>query len=418
MRYSLGRNSLIAPLIFFFISPALFLPFVVSGVRKGERWAVFLFALFLGLWAWLTIPFADLFRHNEHYLSYLDKPYEFIWAQYFLENETVEYDFIIPTISWFMVNNGIPFQYLRFFEAILSCLMLYNVFDYMVRHSKAVYSKADVWKRLLILFLFYELMYVVCGVRYGMALCLFIYGFHCFCNRKNYVLGTLFYVLAIGTHTSLSVIVPLSIIGVISIRNRKMALVALALATPIMGFLMSEYSSILGIRAKWYLDEGNSLYGEGYEEVTSAGLAVMMIWRLPSLFFAYVAWKYFDKKSIWSRVVLLWALLTVCLSMNSVLLIRVSWLLGAFGIFALIDLENNAKMSNNIIMSAIVAGMLSTLGGIVNNKTILYYSHYEYLVKPIPVILTHQYTEGWMRSHIDNNTVIRDTRGDFILKHN
>ena len=110
-----NRSSIVVPMILFCMSPLLFLPFVVKGMRKGESWAFILFAVFLGLWAWLTIPFADLFRHAEHYYSYLGEPYSVIWEEYFLENNTLEYDIVIPTIDWLMVNNGIPYQYLRLF---------------------------------------------------------------------------------------------------------------------------------------------------------------------------------------------------------------------------------------------------------------------------------------------------------------
>lgn len=408
------KSSFAAPLILFCISPLLFLPYVIRGMRRGEKWAFLLFALFLGLWAWLTIPFADLFRHSEHYFEYFGEPFSVIWEQYSIENGTIEYDVIIPVIDWIMVNNGIPFQFLRFCEISLSFLLMYSVFEYMLKHSATVYSQADVWKRFMIFALFFEVMSLISGVRYGMAVCFYVYGLHCWYNRKKRILAILFMVLAVGTHMSFSVLVPLSIVTTVLLRNRKTTIVFLLIATPIFGFLMSGYSDILGIRAKWYLDEGNSLAGTAYSNVSAIGFIVILLRRAPALFFGYLAWQHFDAPRTWVKTALIWTILAICFSSNDVLWLRMSWILGTMGIFTLLDIERQGKLKEGTIRLAIVAGMVATLGGGLYHKTILAYSHYEFLVRPIPMIYEHQYSKAWMYYHIDNNDIIRDTRGDFV----
>lgn len=412
-----NRSSVVVPMILFCMSPLLFLPFVVKGMRKGESWAFMLFALFLGLWAWLTIPFADLFRHAEHYYSYFGEPYSVIWEEYFLENNTLEYDIVIPTIDWLMVNNGIPYQYLRLFEIIIGFSLVYTAFSYNIHHSEVQYSRYDVWKRFMILALFFEVMSLITGVRYGMAVCFYVYGLHWWYDRCNKWVGALFLIIAVGTHMSFSVLIPMSLIATYTLQSKKTAIVFLVLATPILTVLMVRYSDILGIRAEWYLDDGNSLSGQGYGDVTVIGLGVTILRKIPALFFGYFAWKNFDEKSPWGRTAVIWTILAICFFSNNVLWMRMSWLLGAVGIFSLLDLEKHEKLDEKIIKYAICAGLIATLGGGLYHKTTLYYSHYEQLVYPIPKILQHQYSESWMHSHIDNNTIVRDTRGDFYLNN-
>lgn len=412
-----NKSSIVIPMILFCISPLLFLPFVIRGMRKCENWAFVLFAVFLGLWAWLTIPFADLFRHAEHYYGYFGQPYSVIWEEFFLNNKTLEYDIVIPTIDWLMVNNGVPYQYLRLFEIIIGFSIVYSAFINIIKRSEVQYSAYDVWKRFMILALFFELMSLISGVRYGMAVCFYVYGLYWWYNRKNRFVGCLFLILAVGTHMSFSVLIPMSLIATYTMRSKKTALVFLALATPILTILMVRYSDLLGIRAVWYLDDGNSLSGQGYGDVTIIGLIVTILRRVPALFFGYFAWKNFDEKNPWGRTAVIWTILAICFFSNNVLWMRMSWLLGAVGIFSLLGLEKQEKLDEKIIKCAVYAGLIATLGGGLYHKTVLYYSHYEQLVYPIPKILQHEYSEKWMHSHIDNNTIIRDTRGDFYMNN-
>lgn len=409
-----AKSSFIAPLILFCVSPLLFLPYVIKGMRRGEKWAFLLFALFLGLWAWLTIPFADLFRHAQHYFDYEGEPYAVIFNDYFVDNDTVAYDLIVPTLDWLMVNHGVPFQVLRFFEATMGFLLICSVLDYMLKNSKVVYSKADVWHRFLIMGLFMELMLLILGVRFGFATCLYVYGLHCWYNKRNILQGIMFLLLALGFHMSFSVLVPLSLVVTFVLRSKKSVILILFVATPILSYLLFEFSDLIGVRAEWYLGNGEDLSGNGYKNVTFIGLIVTLIWRLPTLFFGYIAWKNFDKPLPWLRTALVWAILMICLSSNSVLFLRMSWLLGAVGVFALLNLEYTEKLSERTIKIAIIAGVITTFGGGIYHKTALAYSHYEFLVRPIPMIYEHQYSKAWMYYHIDNNDIIRDTRGDFV----
>lgn len=409
-----AKHSFVAPLILFCVSPLLFLPYVILGMRRCEKWAFLLFALFLGLWAWLTIPFADLFRHSEHYFNYEGEPYSSIFDKFFVGNETVEYDIIVPTLDWLMVNHGIPFQFLRFFEASIGFLLISSVLEYMLKNSKVVYSKADVWYRFLIMGLFMELMLLILGVRFGFATCLYVYGLHCWYNKGNKLQGIIFLLLALGFHMSFSVLIPLSLIVTLALRSRKSVIFILFVATPILSYLLSEYNELIGIRAEWYLGSGENLSGNGYKNVSFIGMIVTLIWRLPTLFFGYIAWKHFDKPLPWLRTALVWAILMICLSSNSVLLLRMSWLLGAVGVFALLNIEYSEKLSDRTIKAAVIAGLITTFGGGIFHKTALAYSHYEFLARPIPMIYEHQYSKEWMYYHIDNNEIIRDTRGDYM----
>lgn len=390
--------------ICFFISPLFSLPLIIRGIYNRDKWSFFLLSLFFGLWAYLSIPFADLFRHTFHYYSYAG-----ISFQQLLDYH-IEMDWVIPFVDWYMVNHNIPYEYLRLFELMEGFFLMTTIFNYMIERSNKKYTKKEVFFRFCILFMFFDLMYILAGVRYGFALCQYLFGLHLIFNKRSYFWGVLFFILAAGIHNSFYFTIPISFIIFFLLRSKKNIIIVLLLGLVLMPVLFSRFGYLLEYRADWYFGEGDDLTGGMYEGVTIYGMIISVLWRVASLPFAYVLIKYYNEKLQWSKMSAAWLILAVSFVLNSVMLIRMGWVFAAIGTFMLLSIENMQKVSDAVLKLIMCGGILYVCVNAMYHKTMLTYSPYEYTAAPIPIILSHHYDEVWIQQHIDNNTLIKDTR--------
>lgn len=178
----------------FLLSPLLALPYILLGIYRQERSAYFFFALFLGFLAWLQVPLSDLFRHSLNIYHYLDKPFSYAYVN------KQSADYFIPIVNWILVNGNIPYQYLRLFSVTESFFLLTVIFNYMIETSEREYTYGEVFMRFCIMYLFFEFIMTTSGVRYGFAVCQYIYALHLVFNKKSW-LPALFFALFCHTNS-------------------------------------------------------------------------------------------------------------------------------------------------------------------------------------------------------------------------
>lgn len=379
----------------FLLSPLLSLPYIILGLYRGEKSAYFLFSLFLGFLAWLQVPLADLFRHTlGAYDNYLGKPFERIF-----DNS----DFIIPLFNWILVNNNIPYQYLRLFSVTESFFILTIIFNYMVISSPIEYTQRERFERFCILFLFFEFIQTTVGVRYGFAICQYIFSLHLLINRKSYLGALIFAFFAIKIHESFYFLVPISLLLFLCCRSRKISLIILVILSMIAVVLIGKFSFLLGRRAEWYFSGGESLSGGTFNKVTVYGFILFIAIRIFLLPFAVLTIKYFDLSSKWTRFGMVWLILLCLFITNSVMIFRIAIVFGTLGIFLLLAIEMQNVINKRIITLILWCGIMTTFLNTINYRMYIVNSRYQYIALPTFIILQNQYDKHWILEHINGN---------------
>ena len=391
-------NGIIAAL-FMFLSPLLALPYILTGVYQRRKSAFLLFSLFWGFLAWLQVPLMDLYRHNISFFAY-----ENLTLAQVLNGQ--EADFVIPILKWLLVNNGLPFQILRLFEAATSVYLMSVIFNYMIRHSPRYYTKGEIFKRFWIMILFMEFIQMVSGVRYGFALFQYVFAIHLFINKKQYFWSILFAFMASQTHNSFTYLIPISTILYIACRSKKLSIGILCCLLVFGNIFVSVFSHLWESRAEWYFEGGNSLSGNTFADLTIFGILFFIVIRMFLIPFGVLALRYISPVDKWTRITTVWVILALTFIVNAVMLFRMCYVLATIGIFCLLAVESKRHLSRRLVNLILFCGIMTTLINGMNYRDIILNSRFQYIAAPIPIIVSEQYEYTWIINHIDNNRVL------------
>ena len=394
-------DATIVPL--FLLSPLLALPYILWGIYRQKRSAYFFFSLFLGFLAWLQIPFADLFRHTMNAYNYFGKPMSYVFQN------NLSSDFFIPLVSWILVNKDIPYQFLRLFAITESSFLMTIIFNYMIEKSNREYTNGEVFIRFCIMYFFFEFIRTTSGVRYGFALYQYIFAMHLAINKRSYLSALFFAILAIEIHFSFMFFIPISIILYYLCNSIKKAIVIFLFLSSVMLALISNFSFMLGRRADWYFGGGNSISDNTINTITIYGFILFVAVRLFLLPYAFLAIKNFDVFLKWSRMTIVWAGMAIVFITNLTLMVRVTFILSAIGIFLLLEVESYRSIQKRFITLILWCGILTTLFNVVNYRTYILNSRFHYITLPVPIILQNQYDKQWILEHINENKIIKNT---------
>lgn len=399
----------------FLLSPLLALPYIMCGIYRQEKSAYFLFSLFLGFLAWLQIPLADLFRHTLNFYNYLGKPFSYVY----LNKESIDY--FIPMVNWLLSNLDIPYQYFRLFSITESFYLLTIIFNYMINSSSKEYTQQEAFVRFCIMFLFFEFIMTTSGVRYGFAVCQYVYAVHLVINRKSYVAAAIFALFASQIHVAFTFFIPISLLLYSICRTRNLSIALLVGGSFVLLPIIARFSYLLGRRADWYFASGTSI--SDHNNISIYGFILFIAVRLfliPFLLIEYQAFttpprtsdKLRDAKQLcdiqlhaskWVRIAFVWAGITLLFITNMTMIFRTSLIFATMGVFALIAIEETKYIHKKWITVILICGMLTTLFSTVNNRAILLNSRFQYIAMPTFVILQNQYDKQWIIEHVNGN---------------
>lgn len=396
-----NRYSIISTIILL-ISPILAFPFILYGIYNRQKYAFVLFSFFLGLIAFLTIPFADLFRHTMHYYEYEGLTLSEIFCQ-------SELDFLIPIITSLFVNNGIPYEYFRLFETIIASSLLISIFQYHIGRNNRKYNHKEIFSRFCILILFFEFLATVLGVRYGFAVILYVYGLHFLLDKNKLIHSSLFFILAVLVHLSMAFLIPISLILYKMPITKRRTLLWITIIIVAVPLLFDSLGFLLGKRGDWYFSEGVNTT-KGYANSSAIGLMFVMgkrLFLLPVLY--YIGKKYVNNS--WHKMGLVWFIISISFIGNFNLFGRTLFILQLLLPIIIIFSENFSPFSRKKIQIILCCGLLITLFTMTDRfRGYIYPSRYERLILPVPMILNETYDKTWILNHIDNNTYIYNVR--------
>ncbi len=335
----------------FFFSPLLSIPLIFAGFKNRSYGAFFLYALLLGTFAYVMLPYQDLYRHSLGYYSWAGVPFSSITFYDFTLNGIMTY------IEWCMVNYNIPFEYLRVVNVIIAFLLLSKVFNYLLLHSNRNYTKQQIFSRLLIFLLFFDFFYTAEGVRFGVALSFYIYSVHELIDLNSKFKCIIFVIFAACIHLSFIFLAPLSFLIYNLKLKKSQAFILIVALFFIFGVLISQFAYILGPRAEWYFsnnEDGVSSYGA----MTGFGLIGYFLPKLASIPFIIILFRYYDVKNKWNRIALSWLIISMVTITNPVIFYRTIWVFMAMGIYLLISIEKRIIIKNKLIRYIIIGGFV------------------------------------------------------------
>lgn len=388
--------------VIFVISPLVSLPFILKGIYERQKWSYLLFSLFVGIMSYLTIPFADLYRHALMYFSMANPT-----LVDFFNSDAGYFNWLIPATYIIMNKIGIPFDFLRLFELSTGFYMMISILNYMIEKSSRIYSKEECFNRFLILLLFFDFLYTTEGVRFGYALCLYVYSVHLYINKKKLLWAIVFALVACFIHSSFSIFIMVTYL-ISALRLKKWYVFILISVTFLLeSVLLPHLGFILGKQADWYFNESRE-YGNTADSLTPIGRIFYYSLKITVLPFVYLLFKYFDSDSKWHRILCAWFILSMSFVFNLVVFQRAIWVFMAMGIFLLLAVEVKSQVSKNTIKTIILCGLVFTiLNGLHHHKLALNSDYYRALL-PLPFILSKQYEEAWILEYVDGNEMRKE----------
>lgn len=367
--------------VLFLLSPVFALPFLFYYIKRRKIWAVWLFAFFLGLVAYCTIPSQDLFRHFMHYETYSNYKWEdFTYFDFELNG-------IVVFIYCLMGKLGIPFDFLRFLTISSSYLMIFHIFKF--KSNQINYTIKEYFTRFLILTLFYDLFYTIAGVRYGFALCIYLYGLFFYIEKRSLIKSIFLFIVAGLFHSSFLFLIPASFVIYILRIGKKSMIIMTFLAFVGMTIFFAKYSYLLGVRENWYAS-GSSV--SSYSSMTTFGFLGFVLPKLCVVPFVILLFRKFNKKSKWMRIAMAWFIISFVTIQNAVFFYRFWWVVMALGIYVFMDFEKINGKDNLMAQKFVKYATLFAILSLIPVKGFLENSDYGRLFKPIPMIFSEHYT--------------------------
>lgn len=398
MRYS----NRIIPIIFI-VSPLFSLPLILVGMYERRKSAFVYFALFMGLFSYLTFPASDLYRHYLGYLSYKGMG----WFDFI---DSLPGDILTQLISYLFVNIGIPFEYKRLLTMTVFYSLMLFVFNRVIEESSINYTRKEIFIRLLIWLFFINYYGAVIGVRSGFATAFYLVGSYFLLDRNDKVKAILFFLIAASIHYSMGYFIVASLL--LSVFPQKKWMVFLGM---IFGIILSEifiarfeYYFIMHDMATQAGYLGDGIWGTGGADLKSfRGKMFIFLTRCtlyPLIIFWFVD---IDKNIRWSKYITgVFFLYVLSFSLGTISS-RVVLMLFGISILYIYKVESALKSKIRYINLFLIVSMLSLSTQLFARRDFLRVSDYQMIALPIPFILSHHYSHSEIRMQLNIEDEIR-----------
>ena len=378
----------------FLVSPLVSLIFIIDGMRRNERSAYFVFALFLSLIAYMLAPISDLASYG--FIYYIDKNLN--WTQFalrFLKGE----DFIMQTIEWLFAQIGIPFAFMRFLQTLVAFLILNSIFFYKIEHNKSCYTEKEVFYRYICYILVFPFILMVGGVRFGFGVVVMLYGFHLYIDRKKTLLCLIMLIIASWIHFSLLYYSLMSFAVLHFKISRKYMLISLVIifvvSIPIQSYLEVYFlkNELQGVD---YLGDGVWGRQTGMSLGTNA---FVYHWgqRLFLLPLVFVFIKRYDYKNKWLLLWFSYMLFFACMYSAFALAQRTTVCLMSCSVFVYLSIESyGSKVSTAFNRIFLISALLSCSFDIYTHREQIVLSNYWRIAQPAVLTFTQDYDRTWL----------------------
>lgn len=378
------------------ICPILALPIILYNIYKtNSKSAYALFAVFLGLVAFLTPPYSDLYRHT---MRYYQEPDSFnLFLQYLsIRRDT---DFLTQFVSYTLSNCNIDFAFARLFYIVVEISIVSYIFRqiYPINETRSVRFVLFV-----ICFFSYNFFVSTIGVRHGLALSFYLLALYLLYVKENSTSSILCYGLASITHFAFF---PLALIAFcvhfIPYKISNKTFIILSVICLCTGLIVSTFliSTFFKEESGAYL---NGEWGVNYK-TTFNGMVFYYLrrfWILP--FFLYFI-KYnqntdYRLKNIIYALVLLFLMTSSLATLSGRILDIVTSIL----ILYYVGSYKNHRFLR--VKTALIISSIFFSANIYTFRDVAFISdnnHYSELYKPLPILLNSTFSKYWIHNHVN-----------------
>ncbi len=385
-------------IILFALSPLLSLPFILYSASNREKICGAMISVFMGIVAMLWAPTGDLYRHNMDYFYFQQMNwYDFI---YYLKYKP---DFLIYLLSFVFAKLNINYEFVRFILVFVSFQMSFNVFLDAIRCSEKM-SRYHVFV-FFVFFFSVPFFWIVLGVRFSTAACLFVYGLYYYLKYAKKE-GLIYITISLFIHFSM--ILPLLVLVMSKIRlkwsNRFLFLVLLMVLIFFRPSFLQYLIDVLfgGNYIHLYLSAYISGYWNGeYLEDHSFKFLLSNILTSISMYPLFIiAMKVVTRQRFDEYVRMLLIMICVCLMVSYTLYFRYALLMVLILVYYLFGWHLCILSKKNIICLFLFS-LLSFTSQIYSWRRELTISNEKLLFYPIPVSLSSSYSYEWLLENIN-----------------
>lgn len=381
------------------ISPLLSFPFIVYDIYKQRKAAIYMFALFLGIIAFLTPPVGDLYRHTQDYFAL-----ENISFDRFIQS--LKDDMLVQIFAYFLATNGVEYPWARLVYLTIEVSILGYVFNDLVN------DEMDKSKRFSLFVTFicgFNFVVAVLGVRHGFAMCLFLMGYYLLYYKEEKMVSLMFFLLAIFTHFFF---IPLSAVALLlyyfPFYLSKTKFVFLALIAITSGMMISSFFILRYWDAKASYLEG--VWGTDYlSTVSFKGMIyyyAKRCWIIP--LFIFFLWN--KENSLQKTLIYIFALAFLATSGLATISGRIMDVISFLLMFYYLQYykECSIKLARYIWLGS----LLYFGSNFYTHRDIIIIpsnNHYSEIWKPLPLVLQNDYSKEWIYTHINKDGLLKNS---------
>lgn len=402
------KNKDVSLSFFFLLAPLYSLPIIVKRIFDNDKYAFSLFALFMGLLAYLFPPCGDFSRY------YLD--YEILQdasISQLLDFLRIRFNYIQPIVLYLLGKYDLNSDYSRLFFTLIAYVLLSKIYIGIISNNALFQTRK---LRKLAFWAFFLISITTFSFRFSFSAVLYVYGIYSlyYCGKR---IGWIFILLSILNHiTFVCFLVPLVIYKFTVFRISKKRLIVMVIVAGI----ISNFSTIL----LEYLPFGGDLfdryigYIDGYwagdyrAEVSLKGIIFEYLTKI-TYYGVIVIYIYIypnNRSELTKQHQLLNSMLFICL-LFSVFPVVIGRFLLVLSITMKVHIFANLKtiyIAKKALCLLCVFTILYDCIGIWASRRELLLSH-EYIIATSSIygILEHSYDGEWFDSNIgDDGSIV------------
>lgn len=384
----------------FLICPIYSLIWGIHKLLSGNKSAIIAISLAFGLFAFLTPPVTDLYRHTLDYYLYKGMSFSnFV-------NGYRSFDFIIPFCEWSLANLNIPYNYLRFFLFFLTTYLQLNLFYKITTNS--FYSFKELSLRLFAVLLLCFSLSTIIGVRWGVAVTLYVYGaFYLIHECKKKTAFFYFFIAAMVHFSMLPFVLFIYIASYVHIPKYLFPfciIVAFVLSLTV-GAYVESFLLSRDLYGSDYVSSGET--GSGSAFISFNGLVFKYTSRLTKLPYVLVFWLFYDNRTLWTRWIGSALLLFALFYKFDIITSRTISFFSGISLFYLLCLEITNQRTIKYFRLILVCLAIMTSFTIYQYRKMFSVAHYEYMFIPAPFSLTQDYDMNWITTNLDENGEVK-----------
>lgn len=387
------HNSALITGCMLLVSPLLSFPFIVYDIYRQRKTAVYMLAFFLGIVAFLTPPVEDLYRHTRDYFAITNISYDtFI--------QSLKDDVLVQVFTYFLAKNEWGYPWARLIYTVVEISILGYIFSDLANDEK---NKNKRFSLFVVCICGFKFIAAVLSVRYGLAVCLFLFGYHLLYNKRNKIVSMIFLVLAMSTHFFF---VPLSVVLLLlyyfPFHLSKTKFIFLALITLGTGMMISSFLILKYWDTKAGYLEG--MWGTDYfSTVSFKGMIYYYIkrcWIIP----LYIFFVFNKERTSQRTLIYIFSLAFLATSGFATISGRIIDVLSF--LLILYYLQYYRDCSIKLARYILLGSVLYFGSNLYMHRNIIFVpsnSHYSEIWKPLPLVLQNDYSREWIYSHINKD---------------